>query len=134
MNDLKMNDLVKVVAENGETGLVTVVGCDHPDGRPGEFIEVLFGKDSYFYYHPKQLMRVGHKYDLPVPKPGRDVNWGDFEVGDRVKPILDCVPRTGQIGVVHHLNDGCDLGGWIDVRFPDGGIEEYFDTHLEKLD
>lgn len=63
----------------------------------------------------------------------RDVSWGDFEVGDTVKVVLSCAPRPNQTGVVHYLNPGCDLGGWIDVKFPDGGIEEYFDTHLEKV-
>lgn len=56
----QQNDLVKVVAENGETGLVTVVDCDHPDGFEGSYIEVLFG-DSYFYYLPKELVRVGRR-------------------------------------------------------------------------
>lgn len=59
LSRFEQDDLVKEIDGNGETGLVTVVGCSL-DGETDDHVEVLFG-DKYSYYLPSQLVRVGHK-------------------------------------------------------------------------
>lgn len=136
-SNFEVNDLVKEVAGNGETGLVTVVGCD-PEGESDRYVEVLYGNTTYAHYLPHQIVRVGHKYDLPEPKDGRDVNWGDHEVGDMVETLIDrqCVPEyaapAGTTAKVVELTNS-DLGGGVAVEFANGVIGHYFGDHLKKI-
>lgn len=136
-SNFEVNDLVKEIAGNGETGLVTVVGCD-PEGESDRYVEVLYGNTTYTHYLPHQIVRVGHKYDLPEPKDGRDVNWGDHEVGDMVETLIDrqCVPEyaapAGTTAKVVELTTS-DLGGGVAVEFANGVIGHYFGDHLKKI-